>query len=245
MEKKYSRSHIGEVHRTKENLGSYSCKIIDGSNKPGYCTIQIGNYIAERTFNNVKKGKIKSPYHPSVYNTGYLGGGCYSCTKDAKVYKTWSGMLERCYDPKLHKKYPTYNGITVCKEWHNFQNFAKWFYEESNYQEGWHLDKDLLSKKDNKKYSPKTCIFIPQALNSFMTNTKLDNTSGCTGVSFDSKRNRWVAQIHKNNKYTMIGRYKNKSIATLQYKMARKKEADKWKEKMISILPQKAINNIK
>jgi len=223
MEKKYNKSRIGETYITNENLGCYSCRVVDGSNKPGYCTIQIGSYTAERTFNNVKKGKIKFPYHPSVYNIGYLGDGCYSCTKDIKVYKIWHHMLERCHDVKLHKKYPTYKNTVIYKEWYNFQNFAEWFYKKSNYKEGWHLDKDLLSI-GNKVYSPATCIFIPQALNTFMTNKKLDNTSGCIGV---------------------IGRYKNKQIASLQYKLARKKEANKWKEKMKGILPQKVINNIK
>ena len=41
-----------------------------------------------------------------------------------------------------------YLDVTVCEEWHNFQNFAKWFYE--NYYEisgeKMRLDKDILIK---------------------------------------------------------------------------------------------------
>jgi len=90
-------------------------------------------------------------------------------------------MLRRCYDPKSHIKHPTYKNVTVCKEWHNFQVFAEWF--EAQHKEEWYeLDKDLLSR-DNKIYSPETCLLIPCSLNSFLPNSQTNNTSGYTGVS--------------------------------------------------------------
>ena len=41
-----------------------------------------------------------------------------------RLYKTWNGMMQRCYN----KNNPNYNsygaiGVTVCKEWHNIENF--------------------------------------------------------------------------------------------------------------------------
>ena len=76
-------------------------------------------------------------------------------------------MLRRCYDEKLKEKYPTYfNKCTVCDEWHNFQNFAKW-YNENIYQVGterMHIDKDIRCN-NNKIYSPETCLIVPQRIN--------------------------------------------------------------------------------
>ena len=75
-------------------------------------------------------------------------------------------MLKRCYDPYYLNKRPTYRDCVVCKEWHNFQNFAKW-YEENYYEvsgERMELDKDILIK-NCKIYSPQTCIFVPNKIN--------------------------------------------------------------------------------
>lgn len=39
-------------------------------------------------------------------------------------YNTWSGMLQRCYNPR-HKFFKNYGGrgITVCPRWRSFENF--------------------------------------------------------------------------------------------------------------------------
>jgi len=242
MEKKYNRSHIGETHITKSSLGGYTLKVIDASSKPGYCKIQIKNWIKEVVYTHVKNGVVKYPYHPTVFNIGYLGEGIY--TKTAKCYRVWQGMLERCYSNSCQENHPSYKGVTVCEKWYNYQNFAEWFYKKSNYQEGWHLDKDLLSG-DNKLYSPETCIFIPQALNSFMTNKQVTNTSGYTGVSKIRNSTKFKAQIKKNNKVYHLGNFTSKIIARIVYLKARSDYALEWQQNMKNKLPLKVIQNIK
>lgn len=74
-------------------------------------------------------------------------------------------MLRRCYDKEFQLKNKSYQGCTVCEEWHNFQNFAEWFYQ--NYFDGACLDKDLLCC-GNKTYSPDKCCLITRSLNSFL-----------------------------------------------------------------------------
>lgn len=132
------------------------------------------------TYCNFKKGSVKNPYHPNVYNIGYIGEGKYKSRdnkKEAKVYKYWKGMLKRCYDPYYINKEPTYIDCYVCNEWHNFQNFAEWFYKNYYEIEGdrMHLDKDILCK-GNKIYSPQTCIIVPQRINSLFL--KMQNCRG-------------------------------------------------------------------
>lgn len=43
----------------------------------------------------------------------------------ARVYKLWGGMLERCYSSKSLSKRPSYQGCCVCDKWLIFSNFIK------------------------------------------------------------------------------------------------------------------------
>jgi len=238
--KKYSCKHIGETHKTKEG---YVCGIIDGGSKYGYCTIQIKNWISEKRYDHVKDGEIKYPYHKSVLRVGFIGEGKYIVSKKKKytdAYKAWTRMLKRCYSEKTQQRQPTYKNVTVYKEWHNFQVFAEWFYE--HYIEGYELDKDLLSN-NIKKYSPETCLFIPQALNAFLANKNSKNTSGATGVYWCKTTKKWVAGIGTKSKKT-LGYFNNKKDAIKAYDKARKYLAEEWKNKMKNILSDKSIQKI-
>lgn len=158
--------------------------------------------------------------------------------KGDKCYTTWRDMLRRCYDKKYHIKKPTYKDIKVCKKWLTFSNFKKWF--DKNYrfdleEKGikLQLDKDLL-KENSKIYSPKTCVFIPDRVNSFIRDiqTRENNTSGYTGLSYDKKTSKWYVRItdfytHKN---ISLGLFENKNMAVKAYEKARKLKAEIVKE---------------
>jgi len=58
------------LKRNTVDLGGYKCKIIGGGSKPGYCTIQINTWIAEKSYYNVTQGTVKFPYYASVANIG-------------------------------------------------------------------------------------------------------------------------------------------------------------------------------
>lgn len=103
----------------------------------------------------------------TVFGIGFRGYGEYKISengKHTKCYKVWHSMMLRCYDENIHKEYNTYTNCIVCNEWHNYQIFAEWFYE--NYIEGYQLDKDLRLY-GNKLYSPKTCMFFHKDVNMF------------------------------------------------------------------------------
>lgn len=196
---------------------------------------------------NVQKGSVKDYLKPSVYNVGFTGNGEYSSKTHQKFYKIWHKMFERSYDSKRHERQPNYIGTTVCKEWHNFQNFAKWL--EENYIEGFHLDKDLLQENvGNKVYSPDTCVFLPQQINSFITNIQSNNTSGFTGVFFSKHKRRYTAQTYcfVTKKHLCLGYFVDKEEASKAYMKARKKQTElikqymrdlgHWKEEVIQKL---------
>lgn len=152
-----------------------------------YCDIKIRfiktGHERSAMSHHIKNGAVKDPYFPSVHGVGYYGVGKYKAfitksKKSTKQYKTWIGMLERCYSEKLHKKHPTYIGCTVCDEWLNFQNFAEWF--DENYIEGLSLDKDIKIN-GNKKYSPYTCLFVSREDNSIKANAKTKKMTSPNG----------------------------------------------------------------
>ena len=150
-------------------------------------------------------------------------------------------MMQRCYDPKFHKKYPTYINCEVCEEWHNYTNFGKWFnenyYEVSGEKMG--LDKDILNK-GNKIYSPENCIFVPNNINVLFV--KSDNNRGeyPIGVYFNKRDKKFVAQCNfydfKTNKTKQkyLGYYNTPDEAFKAYKEFKeqniKKVADHYKD---------------
>lgn len=158
--------------QTKENNSGSPMKIIR--------YVNAANVIVEfqddhkftkmTTYQNFERGTIINPWHPTVYNNGFLGEGKYMAkvnNASTKKYSIWSSILSRCYNEKERHKYSAYIDCIVCDEWLNFQTFAKWF--DDNYYDvddgkRMHIDKDILIK-GNKVYSPDTCIFVPQRFN--------------------------------------------------------------------------------
>ena len=61
--------YIGKIYITNEN---YKITVIGYENKKKV-SIQFENgYITNAMINNIKKGAIKNPYHPSVFNLGSI-----------------------------------------------------------------------------------------------------------------------------------------------------------------------------
>jgi len=83
---------------------------------------------------------------------------------ECPYYRTWKGMLNRCYSAKYQEKYPTYRGCSVSEEWLTFSVFKMWM--EGQDWEGMQLDKDLLFE-GNKVYSKEACVFVTNRVNSF------------------------------------------------------------------------------
>lgn len=165
-------SYLGQRYKTNNG---WLTIINPVSSKEVYIVFDDG-YETKTSIENIKKGKVTNRIFPKLYGIGYLGVGEKYLTTDetkkcTRAYSEWVTMLRRCYSEEYHKRKPTYATCIVAEDWHNFQNFAEWFYNESNYKDGWHLDKDLLSY-DNKVYSKDTCVFIPGCINNLMRRHK-------------------------------------------------------------------------
>lgn len=202
--------------------------------------------IVESTICNIKNGRVKDFNSPEIFGIGYIG--CFRnnerISKD-RAYVVWRNMLMRCYDEKTHIKRPTYIGCTVCNEWHNYSNFKQWF--DENYQEGYCLDKDILFK-GNKVYSPKTCCFVPNEINSILTKRQNYRGNLPIGVRYSDSRLRYKVQFTKSSDKTYIGYFSAPEEAFEAYKKAKedylKELANKYKEN-ISEAVYNALMNYK
>ena len=201
-------------------------------------------------YNNFKKGEIKCPYERRFYNVGYLGEGKYKVSengKNTRVYDTWKAMLQRCYSEKEHERHPTYIGCEVYEGWHNFQNFAKW-YKDNYYEVGNEkmcLDKDILFK-GNKIYSPDTCIFVPETINSLFT--KRQNYRGESVIGTSPFQGKYKVYCHLINPKTgkseseYLGYYETQGKAFEVYKYYKEKNIKEIADYYFGRIPQKLHN---
>lgn len=92
--------------------------------------------------------------HKDVTSTANKKHGYTVGYKVERLYRIWSNMKSRCYNPRV-KAFERYGGrgITVCNEWlHDYPAFRAWAYN-SGYQENLSID-----RIDNDKgYYPQNC----------------------------------------------------------------------------------------
>lgn len=186
-------------------------------------------------------GRIKNVYDKTVQGVGYIGEGEYLSRENGKLtpqYTTWQSMMMRCYSEKYKLKYPSYSNCTVYHEWHNYQNFAKW-YDENFYQvagETMCLDKDILIK-GNKIYSPETCIFVPRKINLLFIRSELSKDNLPIGVYFNKVNKKYIARCQNNKGIDeYLGTFDTPEDAFYKYKSYReqliKQIAEEYKERI-------------
>lgn len=149
-------------------------------------------YLSALLFNVSIMGKVILR-NKKVFGVGvndFQGCTCDSSGRINRPYRDWYNMLSRCYC-KI-KNAPTYNDCTVCDEWLYSSNFIKWHNE--HYIEGFQLDKDILIK-GNKVYSPATCAFVPQEINSLFTKHNATRGKYPIGVYKNSRGKGYDAKV--------------------------------------------------
>lgn len=169
-----------------------------------------------------------------------------------KSYDVWRNMLKRCYSSEYQEKYPTYKGCKVSQEWLIYSNFKEWFDEnyplELSEEIKFDLDKDLLGG-GSKVYSYKTCVFIPQKINKFLSNVYKNNTSGYIGVVLHKRSGRFQSQIRdfETGKKKYLGSFMDPVEASGTYITARKYMALLAKNYMrdLNIYSEDIISKIK
>jgi hypothetical protein len=98
------------------------------------------------------------------------------------------------------------------------------------------LDKDILVK-GNKIYSPNTCIFVPQEINSLFVKNDRNRGEMPIGIYYDDFKNytkKYKVSINKQNKRVYLGYFKTLEEAFEKYKFEKelyiKEVADYYKQ---------------
>lgn len=233
-----SKNRLGAERRNNE--GSLM-KVIKYENANNILVEFNSGNIVKTRWKEFSIGEVKNPYEKSIYGVGYIGEGDYK-SNNSKIknlqYNTWISMLNRCYNEKFKEKHSTYENSIVIDEWHNFQNFAKWF-DDNYYQvdeERMNLDKDILIKR-NKLYSPATCVFVPQKVNLLIVKNEAKRGHLPLGVHFEKQTSKYKAQCKiGNGRSKNLGRYDSPEKAFEAYKEFKEKHikeiAEIYKDKI-------------
>ena len=155
---------------------------------------------------NIRNGKVKDPYLPSVYSIGIVGTKYPSTINGVltKEYDLWHNMLRRCYSDKYQKKQPTYEGCQVSENFKSYEYFYEWCHKQIGFDNDgngnpFHLDKDLLVK-GNKIYSEDSCVFIPVEINSLLVKRTASRGEHLIGVYWHNANKAFRARVSKKQR---------------------------------------------
>ena len=233
----YCKDCVGKVCKSKSSGDFKVLKYNDSKNveiqflKTGYETVA--------TLDNIRNGKVKDPYSPSVFGIGTLGTkypiseGC----RGTKEYVLWKDVLRRCYSDTFQKKQPTYKDCEVSDKFKSYEHFYEWCHKQVGFGvEGFEIDKDLLIK-GNKVYSEDSCVFLPAEINMVLVKCTASRGEYLIGVSWCNTKKAFVARVRKNKgKSEWLGLFRTELEAFNAYKKAKevfvKEQAEKWKSQI-------------
>ena len=225
---------VGKILKSK-NSGDF--KIVKYNNTADV-EIQFlkTDYETTATLGDIRNGKVKDPYLPSVFGIGVLGTKYPSRVNDVqtKEYELWCNMLRRCYSDNSKKKNPTYEGCEVSDNFKSYEYFYEWCHKQIGFgNKDWQLDKDLLIK-GNKVYNENICVFLPKEINSLLTKSAASRGEHLIGVCWSKTHKAFVATVSKNKgKREHLGLFNTELEAFNAYKTAKesfiKEQANKWK----------------
>lgn len=223
----YFKNRVGEEYYNK--CGYHM--IITKYNSARDVEVTFDNgYCVRTTFKLIKNGYVKNKDAPSVVQHGIVGNQKISNnSKTTKEYRTWHGMLVRCFSNDYKSKKNTYKDVTCCEEWLKFENFLKWLKEQENYDYyqknkiNYQLDKDILIK-GNKLYSPETCSIVPLRVNNLFIKSDKNRGPYPIGVTLDKRWNNFSSRCcTSDGKRIKHSGFKNPTDAFLQYKKDKEK----------------------
>ena len=174
---------------------------------------------------------------PVMCGVGYHGSEDIDCTSES--YLRWHDMMHRCYNDKFHERQPQYKECSVCEEWLNYSNFKVW-YDKNKYGETrLDLDKDILFKK-NKIYDPAHVVFVPHEINTLFIAGNKHRGDLPIGVSFDTSKNKYRAEVSFMGKSIKLGTFNNPEEAFKRYKVYKEDLIQDMAEQYKGQIPDKA-----
>ncbi len=228
---------VGKVCKSKTS-GDFKVLKYNDSKSVEIQFLKTG-YETLARLDNIRNGKVKDPYSPSVFGIGTVGTkypiseGC----RGTKEYVLWKDVLRRCYSDTFQKKQPTYKDCEVSDKFKSYEHFYEWCHKQVGFGvEGFEIDKDLLIK-GNKVYSEDSCVFLPAEINMVLVKCTASRGEYLIGVSWCNTKKAFVARVRKNKgKSEWLGLFRTELEAFNAYKKAKevfvKEQAEKWKSQI-------------
>ena len=166
-------------------------------------------------------------------------------------YRQWDSMRRRCEVGGNHQTlYPTYHECTYHPEWSSFDIWVEWARQQIGFLnrdvrcEYWSLDKDVLVK-GNKHYSPETCVFVPQIVNVFLTNSRAKRGRYPIGVCLHDKSAKtpmYTASVGVGDGNKFLGNFATPEIAFQAYKLAKEAYARELAIKYTDLVDPRVVD---
>lgn len=219
---------VGLSYLYEEKLNHQGClmKIVEDN---GSSSILVEfqdehKYRKYTTYANFKSGSIRNPYYPSVYGLGVTGFKYPTKVNElpTKEYVAWIGVLRRSFAKTVKNRQPTYQNVTCCDEWLDFENFYEWLHSQENFEKWyqgkrWAIDKDILNK-GNKIYTPESCCLIPQNVNCLFLKREAERGKYPIGVRYREDGFLAICRNPFLDKAVELGYYSTPEKAFYAYK---------------------------
>lgn len=158
-----------------------------------------------------------------------------------RSHRRWIDMLRRCYESEA----TAYAGCTVCRKWHDFQEFADWFVDQPCASEaGMELDKDILDPL-NTVYSPEFCSLVPRVMNQIFRDTRSQRGVLPIGVTIASRGKGFITRLSKYGKSVYLGKRHNIIEAFEAYKAAHRKYCNELADTYVGAIDTRVIERLR
>lgn len=184
-----------------------------------------------------------------TYGVGYNSGSRRKAmgmpffkTGKGTPHKTWSNMMRRAYGPK---KAAAYEDCSVCRKWHDYQEFATWYsMQPYAFKTDAELDKDILDSL-NIVYSPEHCSVVPKLINQIFRNTRSRRGKLPIGVSVASGGIGFVSVLSMYGKPVVLGTFLDITEAFRTYQAAHHEYCIELAEKYTAKIDLRVIERLR
>ncbi|AUR93372.1 hypothetical protein NVP1187O_059 [Vibrio phage 1.187.O._10N.286.49.F1] len=218
--------HVGQIWPTR-NFGNLE---VVGLPEKGIKSVTVKFLLTSNVLTIQPASLVRGTVKDKLFGVGYNSKGVYGTTgKYHKCYDYWKTMIMRSYSQDYTLLHPTYRDVTVAEGWLDYQNFAKWYFQQTYLGDSYNLDKDLL-KVGNLEYSPENCCLLPQEVNKALTVRE-----GVKGYVYHKRD-----QVHETTyRSVYLGRSTDYTLTQLQqrYVNARNKYVRGLGKKYSTLLP--------
>ena len=141
--------YVGKVFNTTKSGDVVVLEVLS----KGRCTVKFissGN-LKETLIGSMIRGVVRDLEAHNIYKVGIMDikGYIKRGQPNPRDYSVWNGMLQRCYNENTREQFKAYSEVYVSEDFKVFSKFKEWHDKQiGSDNEGWQLDKDLLSKGD-------------------------------------------------------------------------------------------------